>query len=263
MLGSETLLSISNASVSGETLMVFRGGHGPKVLLLHDEWGIQPDEQIWRLLGERAEIIAPVAPGFETTPTSPSIKNVRDLALLYNAALEDLVDEPVMVIGVSFGAWIATEMAVMNTHRISRLALLGPVGLRFGPPEQRNYADLFALDDQQLANTLYLNPENARIATSETSRESAVAWARNREATAFYGWEPYLYTPDMQRWTEHLRLPVTILHGSNDRFVMDGYYEKFAASFSDSSLIEIPNSGHFPHIEAPRTTFESLDRLLS
>lgn len=253
-----TSLSVSHLVVAGESLTMLRGGHGPKVLVLHDEWGIRADEEMWQLLSERYEIIAPIAPGFETTPTSPTIRTVHDLALLYNALLEKITDDPVMIIGISFGAWVALEMAVMNRLRIAHLALLGPVGLRFGPPEQRNFADLFALSDPQLGSTLYLNPDVARIATNESSREDAVAWTHNREATALFGWEPYLYTPGMQRWTEHLELPTTIVYGSEDRFVMSGYYEQFAASLPESSLVEIPKSGHFPHLDAPQSTVEVL-----
>lgn len=249
-------------TVAGESLTLVRRGSGTKVLMLHDEWGLDGDESLWQLIGESCEIIAPIAPGFEDSPISPTIKGVRDLALLYNALLAQLCDDPITVIGVSFGAWVATEMVVMNPTKIAKLVLLGPVGLRFGAPDLRNIVDLFALGEAQLVGTLYANPEVARVVTAESPRERLVTWARNREASALYGWEPYFYTPDLERWTRHLEIPAVIVHGSEDHFVMNGYFEHYAASFSNASRIEIPDAGHFPHLDAPRLTFDAIKPLL-
>ncbi|HUY06741.1 MAG TPA: alpha/beta hydrolase [Acidimicrobiales bacterium] len=262
MQKTEVVLATEQMVVAGETLKVLRGGNGPKVLVLHDEWGIDAHEEMWRLLGEQVEIIAPVAPGFEDTDLSLNIKTVRDLALLYSALLDHLSDDPISVIGVSFGAWVAIEMVVMNQHLFDRLILLGPLGLRFGTPDERNFADLFALNESQLAERLYVNPDAARVVTKESPRELAVSWVRNREASAIYGWEPYFHSPGLQRWTEYVTTPVAIVHGAEDRFVMPGYFEKYAASFPNSSLIGIARSGHFPHVDDPQLTFEALKPLL-
>jgi len=263
MRGTDTAISIEQMTVAGESLKVLRGGNGPKVLVLHDEWGIAGDEILWQLLSKEFEIIAPIAPGFEDTAASSRTSTVRDLALLYNALLVQLSEDPMTVIGVSFGAWVAIEMAVMNKTKITNLVLLGPLGLRFGSPEQRNIADLFALSEPQLVESLYANPDIARMVTSESLREDVVTWARNREASAVYGWEPYFHTPGLQCWTEQLTIPVAIIHGGEDRFVMDGYFERYAESFPISSRIEIARSGHFPHLDAPQQTFEALKPLLS
>ena len=262
MQGTEIALMPEQWTVAGEPLTVLRGGRGRRVLVIHDEWGVNANEEIWRLLGERVEIIAPVAPGFEDTEFSSRIKTVRDLALLYNALLTGFEDESVTVIGISFGAWVAIEMAVMNQSQIAGLVLLGPLGLRFGAPEQRNFGDLFALSEAQLVETLYLNPEIARMVTGETPRDQVITWARNREASAFYGWEPYFHTPGLQNWTEHVAIPVTIVHGGEDRFVMEGYYKRYAESFPKSARVEIERSGHFPHLDDPSQTFEALKPLL-
>ena len=257
------MLRRSVVDVAGESVTVLRGGSGPRVLVLHDEWGISPDDEVWRLLGERFEIFAPIAPGFEDAPTSLGIRSVRDLALLYNRYLEELFDDPVAIIGISFGAWVALEMAVMCHDRITKLGLIGPVGLRFGAPDDRNFVDMFALEDRQLTDLLYLNPEAARSVSAESTDERLTAWARNREACASYGWEPYLYTPGLQRWTACLPTPVLILFGSDDRFVMDGYYERFASSFQESALLEIPISGHFPHLDSPKMTADAIARVFA
>lgn len=262
MQGSEGGLSTEQMSIVGESMKLLRRGSGPKVLVLHDEWGIGGDETLWQLLGEQFEVIAPIAPGFEDTAVSSRVNKVRDLALLYNALLAQLSDDPITVIGVSFGAWVAIEMAVMNPSRIAKLVLLGPVGLRFGAPDQRNIADLFALSEAQLVETLYVNPAVARVVTAESPRESVVTWARNREASAVYGWEPYFHTPGLQDWTEYVPIPVVVIYGSEDHFVMDGYFESYAGSFPNSSRIEIPNAGHFPHVDAPQQTFDVLKPLL-
>ncbi len=262
MLGRDVAMTPEQWTVAGESLTIVRGGTGSRILVLHDEWGIEASEEIWHLLGERVEIIAPIAPGFGDTAFSSRIKGVRDLALLYNALLSLFAQEPITVVGVSFGAWVAIEMAVMNQSQIAELILLGPLGLRFGAPEQRNFADLFALSDAQLIETLYMNADVARVVTGESPRDEVITWARNREASAFYGWEPYLHTPGLQRWTEHVANPVTIVHGGDDRFVMKDYFQQYAESCPRSSRIEIDGAGHFPHLDDPRQTFEAFKALL-
>lgn len=262
MRNLEFALVSEQIGTAGLSLTLLRGGEGPMILVLHDEWGIRGDEELWSLLAKRFEIVAPIAPGFEGTVMSGRIRTPRDLAMVYNALLEQLSETAVTVIGISFGAWVAIEMALMNRSQIKKLILLGPVGMRFGTPDQRNFADLFALSEKEIADVLYRNPDAIRMITSETPREEIVVWAKNREAVATYAWEPYFHTAGIEHWTQHLLIPVHIIHGDEDRFVMDGYYEQYASSFPECSRVRITDSGHFPHLDAPRSTFEAIAPLL-
>ena len=262
MSGDDYCLEASTINLAGSSLTVLGGGQGRNVLVLHDEWGIRGNEQIWSMLADKAEVLAPIAPGFMGSPSSESIQGVHDLALLYNLLLRELGADQTVIVGISFGAWIAAEMAVMNEHPLAGLVLVGPVGLRFGGPTVRNFIDLFAQSDQELASLLYRDQANARSVTPESPEDEIYAYAHNREATARYCWEPYLHTPGLERWTRELRLPVSVIHGSEDRFVMDGYFEMYAESFAHATRMEVPNTGHFPHLESPSTVSDAILHML-
>ncbi|HVB05122.1 MAG TPA: alpha/beta hydrolase [Acidimicrobiales bacterium] len=244
-----------------EPLTVYRGGSGPPLHLLHDEWGIAGLEPLLEALADDFAVSSPVHPGFEDSPVSPRLRGAGDLALLHLGLLEREA-EPAVVVGLSFGGWVALEMAVRCRHHIAALVLVGPTGLRFGAPDERNFVDLFAHDDEALAALLYSDPEKARRPEA-LDDEALVRWVRNREAVARYGWEPYLHTPGLEDWTGELGLPTLLLHGAQDRFVAPGYYEKVAGAVGGARRREVPGCGHYPHVERPEEVAAMIGEFLS
>lgn len=254
-------LKSTSLHVAGVELTVLRGGSGPSVLLCHDEWGIAPRDPFADILAERSALAVPIAPGFERTDAVDELGGVRDLARLFLATIRALDIRPVLV-GCSFGAWVALEMATMCEDRLAGLALVGPVGLRFGEPTVRNFVDLFAHSDADLASLCYHDPHNAPHVGPESPEEVLVSYAKSREATARYAWEPYLHTPGLDRWTRELRLPVSLIYGEDDRFVMEGYYDHFAASLRQPTIMAIPQAGHLAHRDAPADVAEAVFAML-
>lgn len=244
-----TPLRRTTTTVAGIELAVLRGGRGPRLLVLHDEWGLA-DAVTWSALASSFDLVVPIHPGFADAPVAPAVKSVGDLALLYRHLL-DTEDEPLAVVGASLGGWIALEMAVRCPHHVSRLALISPVGLRFGAPEVRNFTDLFGHGEAELASLLYTDGNRARGVTADSSDEELTAWVRSREATARYGWEPYLHTPGLEHWTRHIDLPVLLVEGDGDRFVRAGYYDDVADALPQPTRRVVAGCGHFPLVEQP------------
>ena len=99
-------------TVNGIELEVLRRGHGRPVLLLHGMDTVHPNARFLDLIGREAEIIAPSSPGFGNTQRPPDFDTIYDLVHLYLALIDRLPFERIALIGLSFGGWLATEIAV-------------------------------------------------------------------------------------------------------------------------------------------------------
>jgi pimeloyl-ACP methyl ester carboxylesterase len=99
-------------------------------------------------LSQRFRVIAPFHPGFGMRARPEHFRDVGDLAYLYLDWFEQMKLENVLLIGALFGGWIASEIGVRCTHRLSGLVLSGPVGIKVGDRETRDYADFLGVDDQ-------------------------------------------------------------------------------------------------------------------
>src|SRR5438132_4667266 len=107
---------------------------GPPILLLHGMDTVSPKARFLDLLGRHGEVIAPSSPGFGNSPRPADFDTIYDLVHLYLAMLDELPYDRVALIGLSFGGWLAAEVAVACSHRIAKLVLVDPVGIKLGGP---------------------------------------------------------------------------------------------------------------------------------
>ena len=124
-------------SVEDIELEVIRRGRGRPVLLLHGLHTVDPRARFLDLLGRRVEIIAPSHPGFGHSARPTDFDTVYDLVRLYLDVLDALPYERVSLVGLSFGGWLAAEIAVACSLRIDRLVLVDAFGLKISDRETR------------------------------------------------------------------------------------------------------------------------------
>jgi len=75
--------------------------------------------------------------------------------------------------------------------------------------------------------------------------------ARNREATARYGWSPYLHDPKLKGRLHRIRIPTLFLWGAADRILSEAYGRAYCAAIAGARFETIERAGHYPHIEQP------------
>jgi pimeloyl-ACP methyl ester carboxylesterase len=122
-------------------------GGRDQFLLLHGGGG--PVTGFGELLAaERpARVISPYHPGFGGSPRPEALTTVGELAALYAELIDQLGLDDVTVVGNSIGGWIAAEMALLKSPRISRIILVNAVGIEVpGHP----VADFFSLTLDQV-----------------------------------------------------------------------------------------------------------------
>src|SRR5438874_10313740 len=193
-------------TINGIDLEMLRRGAGTPVLLLHGMDTVSPGAPFLDLLGRHAEILAPSSPGFGNTERPPDFDTIYDLVHLYLALLDALPYDKVALIGLSFGGWLAAEIAVASSHRLSKLVLVDPVGIKLGDRESRDILDVFNVNPAEVRRASWHDPANAPD-YDQMSDEELVIHARNWEALCLYAWHPYMYNPQLKQWLGRIPAP--------------------------------------------------------
>src|SRR5947209_6343259 len=114
----------------GLTVRIDERGSGPPMLVLHGGGGPQTVAGLASALSRHALVLTPTHPGFAGEPRPEWFDSIDDLALTYLELLERLELRDVMVIGSSLGGWIASEMAVRDSTRLSSIVLVDAIGIQ-------------------------------------------------------------------------------------------------------------------------------------
>jgi len=232
----------------GLTVRIDERGNGRPVLVLHGGGGPQTVFGIVAAMSERTHVLSPTHPGFAGEPRPEWFDSMEDLALTYLELLERLDLRDVLVIGSSMGGWIASEMAVRDTTRLSGIVLINAVGIRVdGHP----IADVSSLSPDELSVLSFHNPAAFRVDPATVSREQAEARAANFRALNVYSQGKDMGDPKLRRRLGRVSLPVLVVWGESDRVVDTDYGRAYAHSFPNARFQLIPEAGHLPQIEQP------------
>jgi pimeloyl-ACP methyl ester carboxylesterase len=242
---------VTTMVVSGITIETVDRGSGRAILFLHPGIGLDPASPFIDKFVAQARVIAPTHPGFGRSEQPKSFNAVDDLAYFYLDLLDQLDLREVALVGVSLGGWIAAEIAIKSTARLSHLVLANAVGIKVGDRETRDIADIFAIADKEFNTLAYCDPNVAARDYKAMPEADVLAAARNREATARYAWSPYMHDPKLKTRLHRIRIPTLILWGEADRILSEPYGRAYCAAIPGARFETVAHAGHFPHIEQP------------
>jgi pimeloyl-ACP methyl ester carboxylesterase len=248
--------------VRGIELEVVRRGAGRTILLLHGFQTIDPEARFLELLSRHGEIIAPSSPGFGHSPRPQDFDTVYDLVHLYLELLETLPGGKAALIGLSFGGWLAAEVAVACSHRLDKLVLVDPLGIKLGDRETRDILDIFNRSPDEVRRESWYDPERFAPDFNAMPDEALVTYARDREALCLYAWHPYMYNPQLPRWLGRIKVPTLLLWGESDGIVTPDYGRAYSRLIPGSRFEVIEHAAHHPEIEQPDAFVERVSRFL-
>jgi pimeloyl-ACP methyl ester carboxylesterase len=254
-------MSTERMTVNGIELEVLRHGAGMPLLLLHGMDTAPSRAPFLNLLGRDAEIIAPSSPGFGNTKRPADFDTIYDLVHLYLAVLDELPYEQVALLGLSFGGWLAAEVAVASCHRVSKLILVDPVGIKIGDRETRDILDVFNTNPAEVRRRSWHDAEKAPDYDA-MSDEELVVHARNWEALCLYAWHPYMYNPQLKHWLGRIRVPTLMLWGASDGVVSPDYGSAYSRLIPGARFEVIEEAGHHPELEQPERFAERVATFL-
>ena len=253
--------TIGRITVNGIELEVLRRGAGRPLLLLHGNDSVSPKAPFLDLLGRHAEVIAPSSPGFGHSARPEDFDTMYDLVHLYLGLLDDLPDDKVDLVGLSFGGWLAAEIAAASCHRIGKLVLVDPVGIKIGDRETRDILDLFNTSPTEVKRRSWHDPTRAPDYDA-MSDDELVVHARNWEALCLYAWHPYMFNPQLKHWLGRIRVPTLLLWGASDGVVAPDYGRAYSGLIPGSRFELIEAAGHHPEQEQPERFVERVAAFL-
>jgi pimeloyl-ACP methyl ester carboxylesterase len=248
--------------VEGIELEVLRRGAGHPMLILHGFDTIDPAAPFLDLLGRHGEIVAPSSPGFGRSPRPKDFDTVYDLVHLYLAALDALPGDKVTLIGFSFGGWLAAEVAAACSHRLDKLLLVDPLGIKVSDRETPDILDIFNRSPDEVRRYSWHDPDRFAPDFNEMSDDTLVVYARNREALCLYAWHPYMYNSQLPRWLGRIKVPTLLLWGASDGVVTPDYGRAYSRLIPGSRFQMLERAGHHPEIEQPEAFVERVSRFL-
>lgn len=256
----------------GCALRLLEGGQGSPVVLLH---GRGHAASIWFPLlpglAKKHRLLALDLPGFGTSPAPRFAGSTPEEALRYfvdplERALHRLALPPFAIVGHSLGALCAVELALRETLPISRLALIGAMGL--GPEMTFASRAFFKTGPERLARVL--GPSLfARMLPGGRNENSRRVFELEYELLSIEGGRP---EPDrafncffgmsgpafhLQPRLNDLRPRTLLLWGRFDPAFPAVTAVEAAGAIRDNEM-HIERGGHSPHLEAPEHTLKLL-----
>jgi pimeloyl-ACP methyl ester carboxylesterase len=233
-------------------------GRGPAILLLHGGGGTHHDwAQLFPLLVGRHRVIAPDLPGSGQSdpPREGYVRTTMGRAIV--EFLKGLGEERVAVVTHGLGAFLAVEVAAATPYVVERLVLVSPtIGGLEGTErrltveealaESRVYGTGSPPDSLEQVATTFLRTDEGRRRFLELRREHASGDAN--------GFAEELRLAGSVRdgiLLGTFRMPTLVARPEHDPTFSRARGERIASIVPNGRFVEIPDAGHFVHLERP------------
>ncbi|MEU3644751.1 alpha/beta hydrolase [Lentzea sp. NPDC034063] len=221
-------------------------------LLLHGGGGTQTMAGFAHLLAERAHarVLLPTHPGFGGTPKPADLVGVADLARTYVDLLDRLDLTNVTVLGNSFGGWVAAEIALLGSPRVSGAVIANGIGVEVGG---HPVTDVRGLSPAELRKLSWHDPSKA----PQPNQTSTTGPGPDVQALLGYT-GPAMADPTLAERLGRTPVPVHVVWGESDGIVSPEYGKAFAATFPRSTFTLLPRTGHLPQVESPEALLDAV-----
>jgi pimeloyl-ACP methyl ester carboxylesterase len=166
-----------------------------------------------------------------------------------------------VVVGASFGGWIAAEWAIRYGGTLKSLVLIDALGLRV--PEAPA-PDILSLDPAASRQVIFADSSSAlalEVIPETPKPEEVVSVLLARQTLARFAWQ-FPDNPRLLRYLYRIAAPTLIVWGERDGFVSTAHGEAYHEGIGGSELKMIPNAGHLPHLEAPEACADVMSSFL-
>lgn len=207
------------------------------------------DEKTW---DTHYRLLAIDLPGFGG---SPAPKNASSYSVNQTVeALSKFLSERELckknlIVGNSFGGWVAMKFAIKHPTQVSQLVLLGAYGLKPSPEEQTTNKKLL---ENPSVNSLKEFQRLAYFKPREyPDRFWRIAFARIKSSNTKAVIQAQSDADYLDDEISMLKTPVLYVRGEADQIVTEGQTKKLLAKIRGAKLETLPECGHLPQKECP------------
>ncbi len=252
-------------------LAVIERGTGMPLLLVH---GFPLDHSMWNAqieaLGRQWRVIAPDLRGFGASQITPGAVSMDQMADDLAALLDALhVTEPVVLIGLSMGGYVAFQFLRRHAHRLRGLVLCDT---RAVPDTAEGAAGRHKLAAQVLGQGAApvadaMLPKLFGPQARESDPDAVAATRRvilaNQPAGIAAALLGMAQRADMTGDLPHIALPTLIIVGQDDAISTVDEMRGMAHSIPHCEFVVIPRSGHMTPLENPVAFNEAVEQFLT
>ena len=253
-------------SVDGRTAHYATGGRGLPVLFLHG-WGLDHrayQRSLKLLTARNCRVIAPSMPGFGRTEGLPlHDQSLSAYARWVDSFLDAIgMDEPMVVMGHSFGGGVATKLAHDHRDRACHLVILNSVGdpeAMWSGARRQGFRDLARSVIDPILGTLAPSARGARARHAQRLFiENATRDPLRVATTALVA-----ISADLRREMARLAaddLPVTVLWSDRDGVIPMSAFDTFCSTFGTEG--QVVRGGHSWLLASPDAFGDVLENMI-
>jgi len=239
--------------------VVFRGGSGPLLVLLH---GAGDQAGSWSrvapgLLKTHALVIPDLAGHGDSAPAEGPISMPMLLDGVDAVIREASGGRPVTLVGNSLGGWLAMLVAHRHPEWVERVVVVNG-----GAIKGTSDAELLPADRagaRELMNLLR-DPGSPRV--PDWVLDDVIRLARVGPLARFAATRDTMEPFTLDGRLGEVRVPVEIVWGASDRLMPLAYAERMRAELPDARVMPIERCGHVPQVECPQELLATLQAVL-
>jgi pimeloyl-ACP methyl ester carboxylesterase len=246
---------------AGRRLVVWRGGSGPHLVLLHGS-------------GQQAGAWSKVAPGLKDsgyTVHVPDLPGHGDsqpsegalpMATLVEgvAAYVGSLDGPAILVGNSLGAWLATIQAHRHPETVARAVLINGGALLNIPAEGLTLTPTTREEARRVMAAIR-HPESPQLTDEEL--DELVSRSGNGATSRMMQDLPGLVSHLLDGRLGEVTVPVDLVWGESDGLIPLAYAERMKDQLPRARLTVIERCGHVPGAECPERLLAALKDVLA
>ena len=227
-------------TVNGVKITLLTAGSGQPLLFLHGA-GTFHGFEFAKPWADKFRVILPFHPGFGESGDDPAMTDIHDYVMHYVELLDLLGLDKVNLVGFSLGGYIAAKFAMEHGHRVRKLVLVGPAGLR---DDKHPTADILGLPGEQLPAMLVSNFEVIKPYLP-TKPDLDFIGDRYREmtTTARLMWERP-YDTKLPRYLHRLTMPTLLVWGEDDQLIPYQQAETWRRFIPKADIKIFKGAGH-------------------
>ena len=246
-------------------VQLVEGGTGDNLLFLHGAGGFTGWTPFLDRLAQDYHVYAPAHPGMARSEGLEHLDDLWDLVVFYDDLAQELGLETTYIIGHSYGGMLAAELAAQRPQRVSRLVLVGALGLWL---EETPIPDFFVLTPSEAAPLIWHDPQCAAAQASSRVPEDPMAKMEadlDRTQTLAAAGKFIWPIPDrgLGKRAHRITMPTLLPWGDSDGLVPPAYGRAFQELLPQATLQTIAQCGHRPQEERPEEFYAAVRGFLS
>lgn len=242
----------------------YEGGSGRPLVFLHGAGGLDMDLGFLDALAQKFHVYAPLVPGYGDSAECEELRDMLDFTLHTWDVVDRLgIKDPILV-GLSMGGMIASEMAAVAPNDVSRLALIASAGLWL---DEHPIADIFAMMPYELPGYLFYDAEaGAKLMSAGTNMsDPQFLQAFLVQNARQLGAAGKILFPIPERGLSsrlyRIKAKTVLIWGEGDKLIPPVYAQAFQRGIRSAEVVMIPQAGHVVPFEKPSEVIGAISRL--